>query len=131
MKINSAVILEHRLRRAWTQEELSIATGLSHRTIQRVEKESSGSLETKKALAAAFDIEVSDLNYEESPKMKKFEYKTIEMPFKFRLFKSGTPDVESLLNAEGELGWRLQQIVLPASGFGETGSMVVILEREK
>ena len=47
------------------------------------------------------------------------------------LFKPKTTDIESLLNAEGVLGWKLQQIVLPASSFGESGNMVVILEREK
>ncbi|MEW5251778.1 DUF4177 domain-containing protein [Microbulbifer discodermiae] len=63
--------------------------------------------------------------------MKKYEYKTIELPFKTGLFKTGTPDVESLLNTEGELGWRLHQVVLPAVGFGESSSMMVIFEREK
>ncbi|MBV2127598.1 DUF4177 domain-containing protein [Arsukibacterium indicum] len=131
MKINAALVLEERLRRAWSQEHLAQVSGLSQRTIQRVEKEATGSLETKKALAATFEVDVVDLDCEELPIMKKFEYKTVEVPFKTSLFKSDTPDIESLLNAEGDVGWRLRQVVLPASGFGESGSMVVILEREK
>ncbi|ATC94812.1 DUF4177 domain-containing protein [Pseudoalteromonas tunicata] len=131
MKINAALVLEIRLRRAWTQEQLSQFSGLSHRTIQRVEKEATGSLETKKALAATFEIDITDLDYEEVPVMKKYEYKTVEVPFKMSLFKSGTPDIQNLLNAEGDSGWRLKEIVLPATGFGESTSMVVILERER
>ncbi|WP_275557243.1 DUF4177 domain-containing protein [Pseudoalteromonas sp. J010] len=38
--------------------------------------------------------------------------------------------MQSLLNAEGQNGWQLKQVVIPASGFGESDSMVVILERE-
>jgi transcriptional regulator with XRE-family HTH domain len=132
MKINAALILEERLKRAWSQDELSIATGLSIRTIQRMEKEGLASLQSKKALAAVFDIDATDLDYEENIEMKRFEYKTVEMPFKFGLFKQKTPEVETLLNAEGEQGWRLHQIVLPASSnFGASDRMVVIFEREK
>lgn len=131
MKINAAFVLEQRLRRAWTQEELAIASGLSHRTIQRVEKEASGSLETKKALAVIFDVDIADLNYEDLPTMKKYEYKTVEMPFKFGIFKQRTPDIESLLNAEGAQGWRLHEVVLPASSnMGQSEKIIVIFERE-
>lgn len=131
MKINAALVLEQRLIRAWTQEELAIASGLSHRTIQRVEKEALGSLETKKALAATFEVDITDLDYEDVPLMKKYEYKTVEMPFKFGLFKQKTPDIEGLLNAEGAQGWRLHQIVLPASSnMGQSEKVIVIFERE-
>ena len=132
MKINSALVLEHRLSRAWTQEQLATVSGLSHRTIQRVEKDYSGSLETIKALAATFEIDVSDLDYKELPTMKKYEYKTLDVPFKFGFFKQKTPDLESLLNAEGEQGWKLHQMVLPASSnFGQSEKIVIIFEREK
>ena len=130
MKIDAALIIKFRMLKGWTQEQLSLASGLSKRTIQRVENESTASIETQKALAATFDIDFSSLTLEEVTAMKKYEYKTVELPFKFRFFKSGTPDVQSLLNAEGQNGWQLKQIVTPASGFGESDSMIVILERE-
>jgi hypothetical protein len=42
------------------------------------------------------------------------------------------PNIEALLNAEGEQGWRLHQIVLPAgSNFGQSEKTIAILEREK
>jgi DNA-binding XRE family transcriptional regulator len=132
MKINSALVLEQRLKRAWNKDQLARFSGLSHRTIQRVEKEATGSLETKKALAATFEIDANDLDYEELPAMKKYEYKTVDMPFKFGIMKQKTPDLETLLNAEGEQGWKLHQMILPAtSNFGQSDKIVVIFEREK
>ena len=130
MKIDEGVVIQQRMKKAWTQEQLAVAAGLSKRTVQRVESEANASLETQKALAATLGLTLSDIAYKGEMGMKKFEYKTVELPFKMRFFKSGTPDVQSLLNAEGSEGWQLKQIVLPASGFGESDSMVVILERE-
>ena len=130
MKIDAALIIKQRMLKGWTQEQLAAASGLSKRTIQRVENESTAALETQKALAATFELDFASLTMEEVTVMKKYEYKTVELPFKFRFFKSGTPDVQSLLNAEGQNGWQLKQLVLPASGFGESDSMIVILERE-
>lgn len=66
------------------------------------------------------------------PAVKKYEYKTVEMPFRFGILKQGMPDIEAVLNAEGENGWRLHQIVVPAgSNFGQSEKMIAILEREK
>lgn len=50
-----------RLKRAWTQEQLAEICSVNVRTIQRVEKLGQASLETKKALAAAFNISVTAL----------------------------------------------------------------------
>ena len=130
MKIDAALIIKQRMLKGWTQEQLAAASGLSKRTIQRVENESTAAMETQKALAATFELDFASLTMEEVTVMKKYEYKTVELPFKFRFFKSGTPDVQSLLNAEGQNGWQLKQLVLPASGFGESDSMIVILERD-
>ncbi|MCG9771582.1 DUF4177 domain-containing protein [Pseudoalteromonas piscicida] len=130
MKIDAALIIRQRMLKGWTQEQLAGASGLSKRTIQRVEREASASMETQKALAATFNLDYTSLTLKEARVMKKYEYKTVELPFKLRFFKSGTPDVQSLLNAEGQNGWQLKQVVIPASGFGESDSMVVILERE-
>jgi transcriptional regulator with XRE-family HTH domain len=66
MKINSDLIIKLRKEKAWSQEELAIASGLNVRTIQRVETEASASLQSKKALASALDICVQDLDFEEN-----------------------------------------------------------------
>ena len=52
-----------RLRKArrWTQDELSTASGLSLRTIQRAEKTGIVSLSTLKSLAAVFEVNAAEL----------------------------------------------------------------------
>jgi transcriptional regulator with XRE-family HTH domain len=49
-------VRRQRLARAWSQEQLAEASGLSVRTIQRVERGQPPSLETRKAPAAVFDL---------------------------------------------------------------------------
>ncbi len=70
MKINAELVLEARKGKSWSQEELAIASGLNLRTIQRIESEAAASLQSKKALAAALDIDIHDLDYEET-RMKR------------------------------------------------------------
>jgi len=65
MKVNADLIVKLRQQRSWSQDELAIASGLNLRTVQRVEKHASASLQSKKALAAALDIDTRDLDKEE------------------------------------------------------------------
>lgn len=60
------LIQKLRLQRGWSQEQLSHISGLSVRTIQRLEGGQPGSLESLKALAAVFDI---DFNRLKEPEM--------------------------------------------------------------
>lgn len=62
MAINSRLVRELRAKANWSQEDLAAASGLSLRTIQRVENEGAAALETRKALAAAFEVRPGDLN---------------------------------------------------------------------
>jgi transcriptional regulator with XRE-family HTH domain len=59
MQIDSARIRAERERRAWSQEQLAEVTGVSLRTVQRVETSGSASFETARALAAVFEVEVA------------------------------------------------------------------------
>ncbi len=61
MRIDATLIKKLRDERAWSQEHLAAVTGLSLRTIQRVEAEGNASPETRLALAAAFAIDVAQL----------------------------------------------------------------------
>lgn len=54
-------LVQMRKAQFWSQEDLSAASGVSVRTIQRLEREGGGSLETWKALAAGFDVEIAAL----------------------------------------------------------------------
>ena len=54
------IIKKLRLKRGWSQAELAEFSGLSVRTVQRIEKGENPGLESRKALAAVFDLQVSD-----------------------------------------------------------------------
>ena len=55
------LIQKHRLQRGWSQEQLAELSGLSVRTIQRLERGKAASAESLKALASAFEIDFSSL----------------------------------------------------------------------
>jgi len=79
MKINVHELLRLRKARSWSQDELAIASGLNLRTVQRIEKEASASLQSKKALASAFDIDVHDLEYKELSMLQELKGKTVSI----------------------------------------------------
>jgi transcriptional regulator with XRE-family HTH domain len=105
MKIKVELVLEARKQRSWSQEELAIASGLHLRTIQRIESDASASLQSKKALAAALDLDVHDLDGEEEFKTggklmpQKWEYKVIETKDRGAL--------QGELDKAGADGWEL------------------------
>jgi transcriptional regulator with XRE-family HTH domain len=55
------LIQKLRLQRGWSQEQLAELSGLSVRTIQRLERGQPASAESLKALASVFEIDFSDL----------------------------------------------------------------------
>ena len=60
--IDKELIKKLRNDRSWSQDHLASASGLSLRTVQRIENEGSCSLESKKALASAFEIKSNNLD---------------------------------------------------------------------
>ena len=138
MKINAALIKELREEKSWSQEELAIAAGVNLRTIQRIEKEASASLQSKKAIASALELDVRDLDFEEVPLKLAYEYKTIEIDpkegFLTGVKRAKLPDFTGILNDHGKDGWKLIQLLTPdlAQGIwaGKTGRYVALLERQ-
>jgi transcriptional regulator with XRE-family HTH domain len=55
------MIQKLRLQRGWSQEQLSEMSGVSVRTVQRLEAGQPASLESMKALAAVFEVEIDQL----------------------------------------------------------------------
>lgn len=53
------IVRKLRLRNGWSQEQLAEMTGLSVRTIQRIERDQPASLESQKALAAVFEVDIA------------------------------------------------------------------------
>jgi len=99
MKINVDVVLNARKQKSWSQEELAIASGLNLRTIQRIESEASASLQSKKALASALDLDVHDLDYQEIRMRQTWEYRVVETKDRAAL--------QSGLTTAGAEGWEL------------------------
>lgn len=62
MNVDKDLIKQLREARAWSQEHLAAVTGLSARTIQRLEADGKASHESRLALAAAFGVEPAELN---------------------------------------------------------------------
>ena len=60
------VIQKLRLQRGWSQQQLAEASGLSARTIQRIEAGQPASLESLKCLAVVFEVDLTTLTPEET-----------------------------------------------------------------
>jgi transcriptional regulator with XRE-family HTH domain len=60
------LIQKLRLKHGWSQQQLAHASGLSVRTIQRIEAGHPASTETLKALAAVFEVDFSTLTPEQT-----------------------------------------------------------------
>ncbi|KZN53008.1 DUF4177 domain-containing protein [Pseudoalteromonas luteoviolacea] len=130
MKINADLIIRLRHQKSWSQEELAIAAGLNLRTIQRIEKEATISLQSKKSLASALEVDIHDLDYKETTEMKSYEYKTVSIKFNHGWFKKGISNVDQALNEEAIGGWRFKQMVIPTDSTGGSEQMIAIFERE-
>lgn len=64
------IVRKLRLQRGWSQEQLATLTGLSVRTIQRIEQGQQPGLESLKALAAVFELDVAQLQESEMKGMR-------------------------------------------------------------
>ena len=53
------IVRKLRLQKGWSQEQLAHISGLNVRTIQRIERGQTPSLESKKSLAAAFEVQLA------------------------------------------------------------------------
>ena len=72
--INLRDIKKMRLERHWSQDQLAEMSGLSIRTIQRIENGENAGLESLKSLAAVFEINISDSDkHQEMEQIRKEE----------------------------------------------------------
>jgi transcriptional regulator with XRE-family HTH domain len=78
VKLNKDTIQTLRHSKCWSQDELAAAASVSIRTIQRVEKSGTASLETTKAIAAVFDVSPRELQVS-----KKVEYRALKYLFNY------------------------------------------------
>ncbi len=128
IKVHKQRIAEARRERRWTQDELATAAGLNLRTVQRIEREGTGALQSIKGIAAALDEPFQELVVEENH-VEQWEYKTVEVPYKGELFRLNVPDVEDPLNEHARDGWRLRETVTATTLEGAPRTLLLILER--
>ena len=114
MNINRSLILALRKQRSWSQDELAVAAGLNLRTVQRIERSGVASLQSRKALAAAFDIEISELDSPEETMKTQYEYRVVRFEMKWNALggKLGTDfaAIEKQMNVLGAEGWELVKV---------------------
>ncbi|MCH8493432.1 MAG: helix-turn-helix transcriptional regulator [Idiomarina sp.] len=72
------IVRKLRLQRGWSQDQLAEFMDVSVRTIQRLERGHKPSLETAKALASVFEVDISSFNLEETEMKTKIELKQDE-----------------------------------------------------
>jgi len=82
------IVKKLRAEKNWSQEQVAAFSGLSLRTIQRVESGQSASLETLKSLASVFEVDTSKLTEEIKVIDKKSEHWKTQ-PWWFRLWAWG------------------------------------------
>lgn len=66
------LIQKLRLQRGWSQEQLATISGLSTRTIQRLERGQPASLDTMNTLAAVFEVDLSQLTDQKEAEMPNY-----------------------------------------------------------
>lgn len=116
------MIKKLRERENWSQEQLATMSGLSVRTIQRIESGNKASLESLKSLASVFEIDISKLTEEITVIDKESDYWK-EQPtwFKFSLLgvnkRSKLVLVEYLSVVLGLLSWVIHPSIFATPAF--------------
>lgn len=100
-------VRKNRLEKGWSQEQLAHMSGLSVRTVQRIEQDQKAGLESLKCLAAVFETNISDLIKEEP----MIENKTNNLKFSDREEEEA---IEYVKNLKGfHMNWMTYLIVIP------------------
>jgi transcriptional regulator with XRE-family HTH domain len=95
-----------RLQRGWSQEQLAELSGLSVRTIQRIERGLPTSNETLKSLASVFEIDFSTLQATQEPAMTNNVSSTLDTTFNQPVNNQATPFPAQSVNADEEAAFR-------------------------
>ena len=87
-------IQKRRLEKGWSQEELARHSGLSTRTIQRIESGQKAGLESLKCLAAVFETSISALMQEQT----MTDQETTDQPMINKIEREAIEYAQSVLN---------------------------------
>jgi transcriptional regulator with XRE-family HTH domain len=131
--INRNLILALRKQRSWSQDELAVAAGLNLRTVQRIERSGSASLQSKKALAAALNIAVNELESPEEAMTARYEYRVAQFDIKWKslgaTLATDFSAIEKQMNVLGAEGWELVKVSEVLAGTVHTVALIVTFKR--
>jgi transcriptional regulator with XRE-family HTH domain len=124
----SMSIKDRRLEKGWSQEELASFSGLSTRTIQRIETGHNASLESLKCLAAVFETSISTLMQEQTMTDKKVSQEA-EVKNLLDIEREAIGFAQAILNGDDEQKLPLSKIERDAISYakkllGKFGSQV-------
>ena len=105
MKVKTDLVLQLRRQNGWSQDELATAAGLNLRTIQRIEKEATASLQSMKALASVFGLDIRDLEQEETQMINELLGKDVEIMMRISMGSMTGSDTVKGKVAEIEGSW--------------------------
>ena len=89
-------IKQRRLEKGWSQEELARYSGLSTRTIQRIEGGNRAGMESIKCLAAVFETSISTLMQEQSIKEQQQQTEQSKQPIINKIEREAIKFAQSL-----------------------------------
>jgi transcriptional regulator with XRE-family HTH domain len=131
--INRNLILALRKQRSWSQDELAVAAGLNLRTVQRIERSGSASLQSRKALAAALNIDVHELESPEEAMTVRYEYRVAQFDIKWKALGTTLATdfsaIERQMNVLGSEGWELVKISEVIAGTVSTVALIGTFKR--
>ena len=135
MNIKRNLIAALRKERSWSQDELAVAAGLNLRTVQRIESGGSASLQSRKALAAAFNIDINDLASSEVDVKTQYEYRVVRFDLKWKTlgmtFDTDFAPIERQMNTLGAEGWELVRVSEIEQFSSGTTALVAFFKRSK
>ena len=97
-RINQERVKILRLGKAWTQQKLADKAGISLRSMQRIESKGMASLQSRAAIAAAFQIEPTELEIGDYKHSSKLELIVILVLFTYSSFYIGLKIFDLPLN---------------------------------
>jgi len=125
------IVRKLRLQRGWTQDQLAEFAGISVRSVQRIERGADASLETRKAMAAVFEVDLTTLQngaepMETQPSIAPDEREAIEYvkgirEFYMHLFMYAVFAIVFTVAFGSKFGFddtRVQMLMLAFAGWG-------------
>jgi len=95
-------IQERRRDKGWSQEELARHSGLSTRTIQRIESGQKAGLESLKCLAAVFETSISALMQEQTMSGQETTDRPTDQPMINQIEREAIEFAQSVLRGPGK-----------------------------